>query len=93
MTGSQSLSVPQLETLNRTVGVLEAQARASGRYADTEQGRVYTGQPVTVVVHQAEGIFARRADKRVSIHLAFSDSVSFFLTRSGERLAIWEATA
>lgn len=82
MTGTQSLSIAQLRAITAEADRLDADARATGRWAETSEGeRVYFAQPVTVRVHQAEPF--TKGDKRVDFDLAFSHSVSVWYTRDG----------
>jgi hypothetical protein len=86
MTGSQSISFAQLHAIMDEVNKHEIAARHSMHYANTDQGRVYTGQPVTIVIHQAERIDKPLADKHVEIHRAFTDTVHLWLDRNGREI-------
>lgn len=94
MTGTQSLSVEQVRTISREVERIEQDARNRCDIRDTgEQGLVFTGQPVTVVIHQTEGHARRNVDKRVQVHRAFADSIHFWLDRAGKQHTTEQAFA
>jgi len=82
MTGTQSLSFAQLHAIMDEVNRIEIAARRGIRYRMVNDQRVYRGQPVTIVVSQAEPFI--KADKRVDIHRADAESETLWIERDGK---------
>ena len=51
---------------------------------DSDDQRVYEGQPVSVVIHQAEPF--TKGDKRVDVHRAFKDTLTVWIDRDGRQV-------
>lgn len=54
MTGTQSLSFMQLQTIGEEVDRLEIAARRSTRWVEVDGKRIHVGQPVSIVIGQAD---------------------------------------